>query len=200
MNMKSAMLLAASLAVAATSNLCLAQGMSERPGLPVIITGPLPIPVEGSSTVSGTVDIGGPLPLPVTGDFKPAEPALSPFQASGNCGLGFGAGCTASLYTVPPDKRAVVEYASASVNLPETNHGASGSVRTTIGGTEINHHLPTPIYTPNGGVVVAAATVRLYADPGTEIRMTGGTLGNNTEGNNVFVFFTVSGYLVDYNP
>jgi hypothetical protein len=45
--------------------------------------------------------------------------------------------------------------------------------------------------------MTAGQVVRVYADPGTTISMTGGTLGSPTPGIDVLVEFTISGHLVD---
>ena len=123
------------------------------------------------------------------------------FQAKASCNLGGGSGCTSDIFTVPLGKRAVVEYASVSASLPVDN-GVRASVRTTLNSVEVEHHLygsevsPVPVIDGRRGMA-AGQVVRLYADPETTIRMTGGTLGSSTTGIEVRVEFTISGHLVD---
>lgn len=127
--------------------------------------------------------------------------SIEPFQAEASCSLGGGSSCTADIFTVPSGKLAVVEYASVSASLP-TDNGVRASVRTTLNSVEVNHQLygsevsPVPVSGGRRGMT-AGQVVRLYADPETTIRMTGGTLGSSTTGIEVHVEFTISGHLVD---
>ena len=124
-----------------------------------------------------------------------------PFQAKASCSLGGGSACTSDIFTVPSGKLAVVEYASVIASLPVDN-GVRASVRTTLNSVEVDHQLygsevsPVPVIGGRRGMS-AGQVVRLYADPETTIRMTGGTLGSNTGGIEVSVNFTISGHLVD---
>jgi len=133
--------------------------------------------------------------------FRKCLFSIEPFQAKTSCRLGGGSGCTSDIYTVPSGKRAVVEYASVIASLPVDN-GVRVSVRTTLDSVEVNHQLygsevsPVSVIGDRRGMT-AGQVVRLYADPETTIRMTGGTLGSSTAGIDVSVEFTISGHLVD---
>jgi len=117
--------------------------------------------------------------------------SIEPFQAKASCNLGGGLGCTSDIFTVPSGKLAVVEYASVIASLPVDN-GVRASVRTTLNSVEVNHQLygsevsPVPVIGGRRGMA-AGQVVRLYADPETTIRMTGGTLGSSTTGIDVRV-------------
>jgi hypothetical protein len=138
---------------------------------------------------------------PKTTKCQIIDPATEAFQAKASCDLGGGSGCTSDLFTVPLGKRAVVEYASVIASLP-VDTGVRASVRATLDSVEVEHHLYSSVVSPVpilGGtrVMTAGQVVRVYADPGTTIRMTGGTLGSPTPGINAFVEFSISGHLVD---
>jgi len=98
------------------------------------------------------------------------------------------------LFSVPASQRAVIEMVSVLVTLPDVQ-GLGGflSVETTADATQANHYL---VLQTQGTVLTSEArtalhSVRLYADPGTQVWVNG-----LLPVGSVFRV-TLSGYLVD---
>ena len=108
-------------------------------GAPVNIVGPLPVPVTGSTSVLGTVTI------------RDADNAArQPFQVE-LCrqigGTGNLCGAVPSFYTVSPNRRLVIEYASGrcppSGLALSTGSDWVAAIQTTAGGRTARHVLST---------------------------------------------------------
>jgi len=85
------------------------------PGAPVNIVNPLPLPVMGSTTVSGSVQVNGTVAVQ---DID--KPARAPFQIVLCQEASFGGGATGSPCTQPSvqvstESRLVIEYLSGGV-------------------------------------------------------------------------------------
>jgi hypothetical protein len=140
-----------------------------------------------------TVQVANTAQAPVLGRDVD-EPARQPFQRSGV--LSFAAGETTSTveFTVPANKRLVIEYVSAKITLDEpltwfsvhTNAGSSGGT-----------HFFAPTTFPNfpDGYVVSQQT-RLYANQGSPVTIEARRIGipGQAAASGLAGF---SGYLVD---
>jgi len=134
-------------------------------------------------------------PVQIEGIVEIIEPAIELFQAESTCNTN-GSGCTSeNMFTVPTGKFAIVEYASARAYLPANNALGAG-VRTTLNSVELLHKLSDSVVSPIERSIGIGQQVRLYADPGTVITMTGGTNGDAVP-SFFTVYFTISGHLVD---
>jgi hypothetical protein len=122
-----------------------------------------------------------------------AQAAETPFQEKLTLSVpdGFTSACT-TLYTVPADKRLVIEFASAFTSPSSGQTSRSLTLRTTVGGKWVNHHLPMPLQTAND--YIAAQVVRLYADPNTLVTACG---ARNVGTGSMSVVIGISGLLVD---
>jgi hypothetical protein len=74
------------------------------------------------------------------GKCRIIDPATEAFQAAASTSLGLGSGSSSDIFTVPPGKRAVVEYASVVAQLP-VNTGVRATINTTLNSVEVHHHL-----------------------------------------------------------
>lgn len=92
---------------------------------------------------------------------------------------------------VPPNRRLVIEYASATVQ-PVPGQDVAGQVRTQVG-TDLVFHALTFTRTPSGARAVAGQIVRLYADPGTAVSI---CIDRSPGAGDVGVIANVSGRLV----
>jgi len=131
--------------------------------------------------------VGEPVPVVDVG-----EAARQPFQIQTNINVsGF---LHEPLFTVPAGQRAVIETVSVLVIFPVAQApGGFLSVETTADVTPADHHL---VLMTQGTVVASEArtalhSVRLYADPGTQI-FVNGALQLESE-----LRVTLSGHLVD---
>jgi len=126
----------------------------------------------------------------------------------------------ATLYTVPLNKRLVIEYFSCS-SLGSYSTAYSCFVKTGTGPDAVYHYLPTTPYghdhfqTPDDGIdpvpisnpltyMTAGQRVQVYAEPGTEVE-TGAYRQNQaiksiSDNPAESMAFSFSGYLVDIAP
>ncbi len=181
------------------------------PANPVPVTGSVSVTGAVTGTVTGTVGLapGASVLIDNTvGDpvrVRNVNDAIQPIQARSSC-LVNALGCLPTIYTVPAGKRLVIEYASMNVCvLP--GQSATLSIATTVGGQSVFHYLngTPPAAGPgtasigcNSGLpsseVATGQQVKIYADPGTFVVLTGSR--NSTVGSANFQF-SISGYLVD---
>jgi hypothetical protein len=184
---------------------------------PTVNIGNTPLAVTGSVTTSGSVSLAPGSSVTVntsTGPVlvKSVNDGIQTVQAKGTC-TSPTIGCqTSTLYTVPANKRLVIEYVSLE---------ACGVAGTAISwdvfvvpvgnatGDRIGHHLnSTPIAagpvsgnigcTPGGGAVTAVGqVVRLYSETGSDIFFIGDRTNGIGLGTTITLAFTFSGYLVD---
>ena len=118
----------------------------------------------------------------------------NPVHAEVNCVVDEGGGCLRLIYTVPADKRLVIEFASMRARVTDAQVSRM-SMYTTVGGAEVLHYLtPTPSSTIDNGETSAGQQVRLYADAGTGVWVSGEPFDSDGTSN---FHFTISGYLVD---
>ena len=171
-----------------------------------------PLPVTGSLAVQGAVTLAPGTSVNVNSSVqnpvrvRSVNDAIQPVQVSTTCSTS-ALGCLPNIYTVPVNKRLVIEYASMNVCvLP--GQSAQFSISTSVGGTSATHYLNTapPAASPGSSAIgcnsaAASSTtavgqqIRLYADPGTTVTVEGAR-ANGVNGNQAFSF-SISGYLVD---
>ncbi len=153
---------------------------------PVHIVGPLPVPVTGTSTVSGTIAAtqSGTWNFGVTNtkfNPVPVQQAIEPVYISKGLVLGVGSGSAGPevVYAVPANKILALEFASYSCTSTTSGPGfdTSGQIAgfslqyvTTFEGAAINSrsYLPqsAPMTGAFGGFVTGATPLQIYAEPG----------------------------------
>ena len=173
-----------------------------------------PLAVTGSVTASGSVNLAPGATVKIDTSLAPVRvksvnDGIQPIQIEASC-LTQTVGCgTGSVYTVPINKRLVVEYVSMHVcGLPgltaegsmlTSNVGTSGFVTHAFnvtpptfapGSTAIGCNSATPSSTTSIGQLV-----RIYAETGSTVTMEG-LRANGIAGTATFRF-SISGYLVD---
>jgi hypothetical protein len=183
-------------AIVVVPALLLAGRAAAVPPVPVQVTNDaahaVPVAVQGTATVQGTVKVAG--------DPAPA----SAIQAQSSCPQPCSATPYAdlTLYTVPANKRLVIEHASGFVQLPDGSK-AVFTLKTAIAGTSLGG-VPYPMVAIDhvlgpaaqaGTVFSSSNSLRVYADPGTNVTfhvdVEAGTLSID------YAFANISGYLVD---
>ena len=133
--------------------------------------------LDPASTVQIANEASDPVPVTVQN-----QPARQPVQATGSLPEADAADNPIVLYTVPAGKRLVIEYFSGFARGDE----ALFILTTTVGGVQANHYMARHAEE----LIDDARLVRIYADPGTNVRLsvvtTASTLQNEA---------TISGYL-----
>jgi hypothetical protein len=127
-----------------------------------------------------------PQPVLVTNTHKEAVPVRvmpeAPFHFQFVLDMADGQSLATSTYTVPAGKRLVVEYASFSAYLPSDGQTVFVRIVTTTGTgyatSDAFHTLHIQKREDYGALkqFEAAHTVRIYADPGTSVRVSLGRL------------------------
>lgn len=161
-----------------TSDAQNARPANTPPGAPVAIVSPLPLPVTGSATVSGTVAAtqSGAWNVGITGtptvnvNSSTAAPLIvqlgqkgQPVQFGLCTNKNFTARCTTG-YQVPSGKRLHIEYVSWRGDALGSTPAAV-QLATTVGGHESIHTVPG-----DAGVDwVGGRNVTIYADPDTSV-------------------------------
>ena len=143
--------------------------------------------------IAGTINVGNPEanPLPVRDVDNPAR---QPVHFAASCSVVKGGTCQRVIYVVPAGKRFVIEYASMEASLSDDRTPLM-RISTTVGGQEVRHFLSIPPSVPGLGLPTSIGQqVRLYADPGTGVLVSGTVL--DSAGTALFSF-TISGYLVN---
>jgi hypothetical protein len=124
------------------------------------------------------------------------NPARQPIQAASNCQPDPGfTGCGVTILNVPAGKRLVIEYASIEAFTP-AGQVAFFELTTSVNGTSVIHRSPLsqPAVAFNSiGRATLGQQVRIYSDPGTDVRVVGVRSGTAMGGFN----FAISGHLVD---
>jgi hypothetical protein len=188
--------------------------MNSRPSVLQAAAGPtvtidptqLPLPVQGSTSVSGTVAAtqSGTWNVGIAGNSASSplftrdadNPARRPFQTS-LCSsiLETPEPCNApSSFTVPSNLRLIIEFIGGSCATPLGNNGLQEldlGIRTQVGGTDATYSFP---YSFGLGELTIAQQTRIYADPGTNVFLFVGGGGGGT----AFATCTLalSGYMV----
>jgi len=146
--------------------------------------------LEGNGTEASPLQVASPL------DIRDQDnPARQPFQASVDCSTAL-ADCGASVAT-PGGKRLVVEYLTLAAAMT-ANEVANCSVTTTAAARIVGHTLPLspPAVVIRSGPAwsTLGLQVRLYADPGSAVRL---SCARSGFGGVATFFFSISGHLVD---
>ena len=156
----------------------------------VINTPSEPVPVAGTVNVENLSS----RPLSVRDVDNPARRAV---QATASCGLESSElSCTATIFSVPANKRLVIEYFSERILVPEGQVARVG-ILTKLASDELVLHA---VYTPASefslglGSIWTGQQVKIYADAETEVLVRGSR--SSSSGQAAF-FFTISGHLVD---
>lgn len=111
-------------------------------------------------------------PVPIAGTVSNAdEPARSPYQDGFGFELANGITTERALSPLPADKRLVIEYFSATATVPSGQTGFF-FIKTRAGGVTALHTVPAVASFqdsafPGSDLLVAAQSIRLYADAGT---------------------------------
>jgi hypothetical protein len=190
----------------------------------VVNDGSNPVPVTGVASITGTADVNVTNAPDVnianhptvdahilSGSFVGIDPANNTVQLAKACvtscgtpfqatlGASFGVDLPApSSFTVPADRRLIIEYVSGNCEGSDDSSGASSiGLTARTGAAPVLHHLPfTPLPSP-GSVEVQhtfAQSTRIYADAGTTVSF-GGRLFRSAAGT-VSCLAAVSGTLV----
>lgn len=149
-------------------------------------------------TPFGDVLVINPPEMPVP--TAPVLPGGTPVQAQESSGFGCGNGsCGVDVYTVPEGKLLIIEFLSVRTDFASnTADQFRWGVSTKLGGTFVQHDLGPVHRLPELGInsqSAAAMNLRLYADPGTEVRV---SVHNGSFQSIDFVLASMSGRLVDF--
>jgi hypothetical protein len=170
-------------------------------GLAVNIVNPLPVPVTGSTTVSGTVNlapgatvtVGNLLTVVSAADLNPYQESKQFSWNTPSCGNVVPSQCNVTFSPVPAGKRLVVQTVSAQVNSLFAVEFASLSTPSTVS------YLPSVLQTTESssfGVVsgyIIDSQVLLYFEPGQVPTFSLKAQGNNVSFVNVV---SISGHFV----
>ena len=176
-------------AVAALILCCHARAVAAPPPKQVIVvnTAREPVPVVGTITGAVTAAIA---------------PSKEPFQQDVSVLVDAGVLSNTSSFLVPGHQRLVLEYASGNTRVDDKEL-VRVNVATTAGGVSVTHTLAPDVVrrdfdapTTDDFIVTYGQTVRIYADPGTQVSVTA-TRSENAEITPTFFQLAVSGYLVN---
>ena len=128
------------------------------------------------------------------------NPARQPFQPNVGITIGDGAPAGGALLDVPSGKQLVIEYVSASVQLPTGQKVRELRVATLQGSTVLSHFLGATFQATVGGsttvdIFILSQVTRLYSNPGTS-SVEFSVIRNNSSGTG-FYSLSISGYLVN---
>ena len=127
------------------------------------------------------------------------NPAIQPYQVAGTHLFSPPeSGAVITLYTVPLCKRFIIEYATAQGQLP-MGAKLQGFITTTVGGVTAQHQLVMIDQGVMSGsqLFAAAQPMRVYADPGTDIKA---DVGRDPDTGGGGVGITISGYFIELCP
>lgn len=122
------------------------------------------------------------------------EPARQPFSTFQTCSTNSGGTqeCTA-IFNVPANKQLVIEYVSILCFGFGNPNPARSTITATTGGSSVPYRFlrgdPSPIF---NNEFQSNSLVRIYADPGTTVTLTGTQNGNGSS-----FQFSLSGYFVN---
>jgi hypothetical protein len=146
----------------------------------------LPLPVNGTVNVGGSVVISGTPTVNLNNSAgnpvftRDVDSGRQPFQVTIE-------GYVFTPFTVPINKRFVIEYISYRQSASDGPIG----VTTTTNGGQVEHEIPHDVAESYNGIRYSGREVRIYADPGTKIFVTPTV---STPGS---ISTTLSGHLVD---
>jgi len=153
-----------------------------------VVNTPLPVTLQGTGTISGTVAAtqsgtwnvginGTPMfNLANPADIAKAEGIQHPYQKELECGWPNDNNHCDVSFTSPTNQRLVIEYVSGSCNLNPGMQLLDVHVITTVGGVRVVHSVG--MFNPAGGnffgnvIVQLGQAVRIYADQGTQVEIT----------------------------
>jgi hypothetical protein len=176
---------------------------------------PVPVSLQGTSTVSGNVAVTNTSsnPVPVTipsnvsvivvnpADLAKAQGIQHPYQHREICEFTIGTSECLRTFQTPANQRLVVEYISSNCGMDAGLQLQKLEITTQLGGPNITtpHYVtaPDPVITPFGAAIYTfGQTVRLYADQNSPIQVMGVTSGVvSSAGTSCFVSF--SGQAID---
>lgn len=164
---------------------------------------PVPVAAQGTTRVEGTVNLGGtPVVEVASSDRDPvvvrSAGDCAPFHRTLFFQIPDGQFSGAASFTVPVDKRLVIEQVTIKATAPPTGF-VQASISNTVEGVTITPDLIMVSQGVFGGdtrILLASQNVRWYADPGTDVDVSA-TKSFSDHGN---VYATISGYLVDCPP
>ena len=167
-----------------------------------------PLPITGEIDADVTIINDASSPVPVTGEVEiTGTPSVRiidgrmPFQATLQC---FEPSCGDQvIYTVPPDQMCVVEYFSCITNVTDASTPAAliCQINTVVDGDSVQHNLNvTPFITTahpltSGKYLSAGEMVKLYASPGSSIKVDG--FLTSTVATFPDLWVSISGYCID---
>ncbi len=150
--------------------------------VPVTVTNPItsvqvsnsaPIPVTATNAlaVSGEVTVANTVPVRVVG-----REASQPFQRQFTLDWQDGQDLATGTYQVPPGKRLVIDYASLFAFLQPGGQSMTVRIVTTVNGSDGFNTLALQRQADYGVLPQfgAAHLVRIYADPGSTVRVSVG--------------------------
>jgi len=147
------------------------------------------VQVSGTPSVEVKNDVSSPV---ITRGAD--EPARQPFSLFQSCSTTAGGTqiCTTS-FNVPANKALVIEYVSVLCFGFGNPNPARSTITTTAGGATVPYNFlrgdPSPIF---NNEFQSNALVRIYADPGTTVTLTGTQSGNGSN-----FQFSLSGHYVN---
>src|SRR5215469_2456249 len=124
-------------------------------GPAVTIAAPLPVPVQVNNTVTDPVRV------------RNVNDAIQPFQAAATCSSNIVLSCSATIFTVPAGKRAVIEYFSGEALTSVGNVAFASVGGTIVGSSNVSFSVPqVTVTSTGGGAGTWGQQVRIYADSG----------------------------------
>jgi len=148
------------------------------------------VQVSGTPSVQVKNDVSTPVVTRSTD-----EPARQPFSTFHTCSTNTNGGtqeCSVT-FNVPSSKELVIEYVNVQCFGFGSPNPAQSTITTTAGGSSVPYNFlrgdPNPIF---NNVFQNNALVRIYADPGTTVTLTGIQNGNGST-----FQFSLSGYYVN---
>ena len=160
-----------------------------------------PVPIVGSVGLSGTANVqiinGGTNPVPVSiSNSAPPEVVQVDYSKDLN-DLLIGTG-PELIYSVPAGFRLVIEYLEVQGSL-QSGEAATGGIYTTVNSKTSLHETMTPPapFLLNGTALTnqgttAGKTVRIYADPGTDVMA---QVDRSDGTGHAFIVVVINGYL-----
>ena len=144
--------------------------------------------VAHDATLTGDGTVTAPLSVAITPD--------QPFQIQTPFTIEAGLDSKAASFTVPNNKRLVVEFGSGAGGVAPGQKMLAVQINTSINGTQANHYL-VPVALGSGGgsdLFAVSQVLKIHASPGTTVTIT--VVRNATTGGAVFNL-ALSGHLVD---
>ena len=174
-------------------------------GLAVNIVNPLPVPVTGSTTVSGSVRITGTPDVNVTNPatapvlfLNVNDPGRIPYQSLQVCSNNVGSldACTALFPTVPSNHRLVIQHVSISTSLSTASTAVIVVLtRDGLASGRFSEFPAMPIPGGNGNIpsAVVDQPVLGYIDQGHSVDVTVVVTSGNAPSGDV----ALTGYMLD---